>query len=1421
MISLHKQGKHCSPLKRNELIILTKMNIMEILVLFTAIFVVVKGNYYYIQSDCNPDSPCISLDDIAGELNGPHFLDFSPGTHHLHRQILIHGVGSFTMAGNRSTIVCNGSINFWLVFRYINSMYVSGLTFVNCPGITYYYVYNVIISNIIYASCRSTDCLYIERSYAVIHNVLFDDTIVSNNLIVKYSTAFLANVTMTNSNCYVSLLYCYYCVMQSQYFYISNVSGLVLEVDNGILSMDMLHTSIYDYYLSARCVFLYSQHGAVNISNSSIFIFCNTRAMFTNNSTLFLFNSTFSGKLMEGYGPEQNQRFGTALEANSSNITLIDTTFKYFSGENGGAIEAKENSQIEIIYSYFSNNSARLGGALKIDNSSVMIHNTTFIDNEARTYGGAINAYNATLNLVNCSFVRNEATYFSGGGIYAWKSGLLVINTTSFLFNSAPYGGALAIYQNTTLKATDTIFDGNKGKAGGPIFIEDNCIFLSLSNLIIQNNHGGVMFIARSHVLFKGNQKIRDNIGSLAISGCTVHFEGRTELLGNSQYVDDKSIAIPRYVTYPYTAVSIYTSTAFFKGQFIIANNIMGAIGCIESTIQFIGKIIITNNSAVPSTPIEHTSRGGGVAAYQCFVQYHGNISMTNNTAVYGGGMYASTSICHVYLSDISFYSNSATMGAGIYFDFNSKLIFHHQKKESEESSNTVMKFTGNKAVSTGGAIYVNDKSYFGVCDYGNSLVTTPEYECFIQHINLDSAAKKIILFENNMAISGSSIYGGLLDRCHMTGSQCSNGMALFKAISYTVNESHHSINSGPTRLCICSIDTVNCSINEIYLSVFKGETITLNMTAVDQFGNGLEARVISNLSSPTSGGLSGVKPGQLLQTLSSNCSPLKYNVYSTGNTEQIQVYPEGPCIDRGVSLFTIQLSFKPCPRGFQEHNGSCECHRSLHGSTCNIDTRIITRHSNTWISYITTGNTSDLTEHAHCPYDYCVPPSDHVNINLYEEDGADIQCGHNRSGTLCGGCKKGLSIMLGSSRCAKCSSTSALLLFPIALVGILAVAAMLVFDLTIEAAVINGIILFANTVVINYNTLFPAHFPTFHLTIVIAWINLDLGFETCLLDGLDMYGKVWLEILFPIYLLLLAVILLFARHRVSAYWMVKLFRQTNPHAVVATIIVLTFNKFLVLLPTLFSFATLSATSQTVWLADGNITYGSGKYIALLVVGVALSVYVVTFTVTMVFGPSLIANSNKYSRFIMNKTHLKPILEAYHTPYGGKHWPGIQVIYRVLIMVMSASTIAGHNHKLNTALLSITTIITAAIKDIAGVWYHHRKFAILDSFYLAAVGFVSLSLLYIKEDLNKAIASLTTTSVITMWSIVVISYHIYTRIGRIPVSKQLTTCCVNRRQESPSELTAESNKTTISTSDITIANTNITTSFIDTPNINN
>ena len=67
----------------------------------------------------------------------------------------------------------------------------------------------------------------------------------------------------------------------------------------------------------------------------------------------------------------------------------------------------------------------------------------------------------------------------------------------------------------------------------------------------------------------------------------------------------------------------------------------------------------------------------------------------------------------------------------------------------------------------------------------------------------------------------------------------------------------------------------------------------------------------------------------------------------------------------------------------------------------------------------------------------------------------------------------------------------------------------------------INGLIFYANVISAN-RSIFIKTGEANVLTVFIAWINLDFGFETCFYDGLDGYAKVWFQLVFPLYILFL-----------------------------------------------------------------------------------------------------------------------------------------------------------------------------------------------------------------------------------------------------------------------------------------------------------
>ena len=1406
---------------------------MAILLLTILMAMAANSNCYWIsvRSDCSTNPFCFTLDSLATiGLTSSYNLRLEPGTHYLHRRLAVSFVYYFTMQGTGSTIVCNGSENHWFRFSFINQVSVSGLTFINCSGLNYSSVFNLNIIDSAYFGCRITNCLYIQNSNAIMSNISVRNTIVGYNFFFTSSNVNITNITMTFTNSFISMYFNDQSTAKLQNVFSENSSGIFLQVDNSKLDAKNLLISSKDYFSSKYCEILYTRYSIVTISHSLFKFNCTYEAVLSVHSHLYITNSTFAsslnnaGRFSSNLGLVQSR---TALRANSSNITLQRTKFLNCSSKNGGAIEISGNSNLTINLSCFSHNLAELGGAVKADNSLLVVYNTVFTENEAWYSGGAIIAYNATVKLKKCSVVGNKAWTSGGGGMYLYNNTMAHIQETSFVSNVAIYGGALAAYQNSTVESRNMVLDKNSGYAGGPIFMEDNCTFKTSSNLTVQHNLGGIMFIARSYIFFMGHQLFHGNTGSIALSSSEVRIEGTTEISSNSRHRDipDNRTKLPAYVTYPYTTISLYSSNVYMKGRIEILNNAMGGLGCFESTIEFKGYVILANNSAVPSRQ-SRVSKGGGIAAYQCVLKYYGTMNVKNNSAIYGGGIYTSSTINQFYSPITDYHYNHAEMGGAMYMDFNSKLIFNHQKASVEDNPKPQLVFIGNEAINLGGAIFVSDESYFGVCNRSNDNIGNPEHECFIQYTDLESdmhSLTTIIKFDNNNATSGSSLYGGLLSRCTLTGNQYLNGMTFFKTITSTDNElTNPIIMSKPMQLCICSDNGVNCSTTNITLEVFKGETIELNLTTIDQVGTSLEADIYGSLS-PEGSNVSRVNPGQLLQTLPKYCSLLKYNVHSIQAMEYIQLHPDGPCINEGISKFTVYLNFKPCPHGFQERNSTCKCHESLRHSTCNIDTQSITRRTSDWISYVTNGNKNGLLLHSHCPYDYCYPSTNLITINLNLQDGTDFQCAFNRSGTLCGSCREGLSLVLGNSKCKRCSNVTLLLLLPVALGGALIVILMLVLNLTVEVGLFSGMVMFANIVGINYDIFFSTHLPTYHSTFYISWINLDLGFQTCLFNGLDMYGKVWLEILFPLYLLSLSSVLVTMRHRVSTHWIAKLLRERNPHAVLATILLLTFNKFLILLPRIYSYATLEypdGEKHMVWLADGSVSYAEGKHVGLLLVGMLLVTYVVLYSTILLSSQWLINSTHVWVQHILSKFRLRRTLEAYHAPYvtGKCSWSGVLVLYRMVVMLIAASTRPGLNHKANLMLFSVTTFFMIAIKDILGRAYLYRKSAMLETMHFAILGFLAITYLYVNEEYVEAIASATTISFATIISIAVITYHIYKTIGELHITKQAATCLSNRSYKNRSEARLQSQDTPITTSDITISSSSteiITTSFIE------
>ena len=92
-----------------------------------------------------------------------------------------------------------------------------------------------------------------------------------------------------------------------------------------------------------------------------------------------------------------------------------------------------------------------------------------------------------------------------------------------------------------------------------------------------------------------------------------------------------------------------------------------------------------------------------------------------------------------------------------------------------------------------------------------------------------------------------------------------------------------------------------------------------------------------------------------------------------------------------------------------------------------------------------------------------------------------------------------------------------------------------------------------------------------------ISWVNLDLGIEVCFFYGMDEYSKTWLQFIFPLYVLILVVLIIIASEYSSR--IPRLF-GSNPVAVLATLFLLSYGKLLHTVITTMFFTSLDYSDE-------------------------------------------------------------------------------------------------------------------------------------------------------------------------------------------------------------------------------------------------
>ena len=588
------------------------------------------------------------------------------------------------------------------------------------------------------------------------------------------------------------------------------------------------------------------------------------------------------------------------------------------------------------------------------------------------------------------------------------------------------------------------------------------------------------------------------------------------------------------------------------------------------------------------------------------------------------------------------------------------------------------------------------------------------------------------------------------------------------------------SIRSTATKvkLCFCINDNPNCSYQHLPILVKKGQEFSIPVATVDLDNTSINASVRASLSPE-----GGLAVGQITQMTNSSCTHLAYNVYSPHASEQLTlIIADSNCSLSDTRNLHVQFLPCSCPIGFQpslpeKANCNCVCDPTLYQYIrgCNLKTQSVIRATDAWIAY-ENGSLSKrgYIIHPNCPCDYCIPALQYSEINLNLPNGSDAQCDHNCAGILCGSCLPGRSLSLGGSNCIQCMNYWPGICIIITVVAFLAGFALLfilhVLDITVKVGTINGLIFYVNIVHAFKSTFLPLKESTFS-TVFISWLNFKFGIDTCFFEGMDAYSKIWIEFLFPSYVLILNILIIHytakysTRPKICNYFLRKI---SNSGPVLATVMFLFFVNLLTTASEAISFVRVkyiypdSDSEKYLWILDANILYLEGKHIGIFYVGIVIYFLSFMYSFYLMFGRHLFKRCRCSCIIGYNWIFLQQLLVYYHAPFANKFqfWTGfLLLIWIILHLVSQLSTGFGNDSRVSIVSIVIATIVLMIIRMLIQEKGLYKRFVVE---YLEIASYINLSvfavitLYVVNTDSQASLANVSVSVAFILFVIILI-----------------------------------------------------------------
>ena len=1327
----------------------------HLLVLLVPVLSLCGTTEYYVRpteptnTSC-PAQPCLTLSQYSSDSD--HYFKsntvfkFLSGTHHMDRPLTIRHVHNMSLESlsDESDKYPHLVAQLSCETEECECIYMDwSLDFqVCCAAVWLHDVYNVIVKGISITVSDSQCASDKPISVVILKNV--SGTTVQLNAtcstsngtygIIMYETTSVEVHSSSANNCSFGLV-----LHNATNTHITKVTAMYNEIV-GIALDTCTDANIYNTVAAHNG---WTGMWLVDMSNTHM---TNTVTAHSSRSGMYLFN--MSNTHMTNTVTTGNSWSGMHL-FNMSNTHITNTTAAYNSVD-GMYLSAMSNTHITHTTTAYNGDE---GMYLEAMNNTHMTNTVTADNSQSGMY---------LFNMSNTHMTNTVTTGNSWSGMHLFNMSNTHITNTTAAYNSVD-GMYLSTMSNTHITHTTTAHNGDEGmyleamnnthmtntvtadnsRSGMYLFNMSNT---HMTNTVTTGNSwSGMHLFNMSNTHITNTTAAYNSVDGMYLSAMSNTYITHTTTAHNGdagmylEAMNNTHITNTTVTQNSWSGIFLYENNNTYMTKTTATDN-----GCFLPYIRdFHGQVVIISsiNTVVYNTSFTDIS---AQRSYSTSITFPESLSAV--IVLYRSMLLVSE--CDFTRNNISAlvaHASNITVSGGLTFSNNTAfagtafILVKDSILTSAENSHIY--FLNNHAVNIGGVFYITSNSmYMYLFNVSGHDYFYPRSACFLN--TEGSRFQSRFTFANNSAgIGGDILYGGQV-AFGLDGEW--NCLESVKNISNISQNGLSIVSSDPLRVCLCNeTGQLDCPVlvDSKPRTVYPGQTINISAVVVGQnFGTIAGSAYAQFLQG---GCLLQLKPEQKVQSVTQhNCNNLSYTIFSQGEVSEavlvltaqdsyVSQFFNSPVdedtmhtvrVAYSVSNETavepllystnfpvyVNVSILPCPPGFMLTTASpfkCDCDgllQEIPGVHCHIQEQTIGRSGLLWVGMIQDDNGTNGTVAAseYCPLDYC--NAEDSNVTLSEPDS---QCKYNHSGTLCGGCQPGLSLALGSAQCLQCSNKYLALLISLTLAGPVLVFSIKLLDLTISQGTLNGVIFYAYVVKANEYIFLPPG-QTNPLTVFIAWLNLDLGVETCLFQGLTAYSKTWLQFVFPFYIWSIAgLIIILAKYsdRVAKVM------GNNSVPVLATLFLLSYAKLLLTIITALSY-TIVYTShgpKAVWTADGNVDYLGPKHAPLFTTAVAVLLFLwLPYTILLFLGQWL---HRCNCRLVVNTLmKLKPFLDAHYGPVKSKHryWFGALLLVRAAILLISVLIPANHS-----------SIVVLCISVFAAVLTHfghmvHRNLAI-------------------------------------------------------------------------------------------------------------